>query len=56
MKNYLQCTITSHDGRVWTNPLKLGEARLISQVARDHEKIVVTFETTNAEHYKSMFG
>lgn len=56
MKKYLKCIVTMTNGSTFENPLKLGEAYLISQLAQQNKKVLVTLEITSAKHYNSMFG
>ncbi|GAG93733.1 unnamed protein product [marine sediment metagenome] len=55
-KKYLNCVVTKVNGDVFNNPLKLSEAYLVSQLAQEHRKVVVTCATTHKAHYDSMFG
>ena len=56
MKKYLSCTVTSNLGLVFDNPLKLSEVHLISQLAKENKKVVVTMIVCSKEQYKQIFG
>lgn len=56
MKKYLHCTITNNNGTTFTNPLKLSEVHLISQIAQENQKIIIRLETCTKEQYKAIFG
>lgn len=56
MKKYLDVRVTKHDGSTFSNPLKLSEAYLISQLAQNSQRVMVTCLECNKEYYKSLFG
>ena len=56
MKKVLHCIVTRKDGATFTNPLKLSEAHLISQLAKENRKVEVFFEEIGKEQYKELFG
>ena len=55
MKKYLQCLVTRKDGSIYSNPLKLSEAYLISQLAQENEKVSVKAKECTKGEYESMF-
>jgi len=60
MKNKKYLNVIKHrtNGRTWSNPLKLSEAYLISQMAQDIEysHLTVTLGEATPEGYKAIFG
>lgn len=56
MKKYLNLTITAYDGRVFSNPLKLSEAYLISKAAQENKSIRVELRNCDLKEYKLIFG
>lgn len=56
MKAYLKLTIVDHTGRTFTQPLKMSEARLISQIAKENKSVLVEYMTASPNAYKQMFG
>lgn len=55
-KKYLHCIVTTNDGRVFENPLKLSEARLISQMAQENKSVLVTTRECTQQYYEMTFG
>lgn len=55
-KKYFACTVTTHGGTTFSNPLKLGEVVLIGQMAREHKSVLVKLTTCTEAQYKSIFG
>jgi len=55
-KKYLHLTVLTHGGTTFTNPLQLGEAYIISQIAQEHKQIKVKLEKCSKAQYKAIFG
>lgn len=55
-KKYLNCIITTHAGTTFSNPLKLSEAHLISQIAQEQKSVTVTLVKCDSKTYKTIFG
>ena len=57
-KKYLNCTVVREAGITFSQPLRLGEASLISQIAQDEgvKKIIISLEKTTPDNFKAIFG
>lgn len=55
-RNYLQCTVTMHDGKKFENPLMLSEAYLIKSLAKENRSVEVKYATCTEAWHKSIFG
>lgn len=56
MKKMLYCIVTMYSGDTFSNPLKLEEAHLVSQLAKENRRVLVTYREVTKEQYKSYFG
>lgn len=56
MKKYLDCVITTHEGKTIHNPLKLSEAHLISKMAQENKEVTVKAKECEDKYYKLTFG
>ena len=56
MKKYLRVIVTTKGGDQFPNPLKLGEAHLISQLAQNNKSLTVELVKVPAAVYTALFG
>lgn len=56
MKKYLKVTVYQHNGKTFENPLKLSEAHLIVNLAKENNWVQVEYATMNKEKYQTIFG
>lgn len=54
-REILQCIVTSNDGRVWENNLRLNEVHLVKTLARENAKVEVSIITISQERFNSEF-
>ena len=55
-KKYLKVLVNRNDGTWFSNPLKLSEAHLVSQIAQENKSLTVQLIETSNEGYKAIFG
>lgn len=55
LRKYYHCTITTHEGRVFENPLLLKEIHLIGTIARENKNVLVEVREIDEETYKTRF-
>lgn len=55
-REYLDCSVKTHEGRWFNNPLKLSEVHLVKTLARENEFVEVILAECSQETYELMFG
>lgn len=53
---YYDCIITAHSGRMFDNPLRLGEFVTLGQMLRENKRVTVEIKEMDAKTYNATFG
>lgn len=56
MRTYINCSVYTHTGTVFQNPLKLSESHLIVRLLKENKKVEVNLKECDKETYKFIFG
>ena len=56
MKKILKCEVQMHNGKWFTNELKLSEVRFVSQLAQENKQVIVTCVEVDEREFKLIFG
>ena len=56
MKTYINCSVTTHKGVFFQNPLKLSESYLIVRLLKENAKVEVNLIKCDKITYKFIFG
>ena len=54
-RDILECTVTTKEGRVFSNPLMLSELHILGQLHRENKSVKVERITIDEEHFKQIF-
>lgn len=56
MKQYINCSVVTHKGVIFQNPLKLSESHLIVRLLKENKKVEVNLIECDDKTYKFLFG
>ena len=56
LKKYLDVFVKENNGKVYSNPLKLSEVHLITQILKENQSVEISITECTEARYKSIFG